>query len=714
MARLSQPAASLWSKGQMESSMFAMRPRVGVCWLWFALAGCDGKIISSVGGQMGSNPDGPGAGPPTAECVLDADPGLVVIRRLNRVEYDNTVRDLLGDSSHPARDFPPDTFGEDFDNNGALLSTSPAHVEKYALAAEKLALDVLQRDGAVTTSSGGGQRVLGNAATSNSGVLYGTTSWNLWGNANDGSLARLSAPFNLPAGDSVFAVHAFGEQAGSDPVRMRMLLDGAELSLVDVTAVAASPQLYTAKVSVSTAGMHTLGVEFVNDYYDPASHADRNLIIDWLEVDPPSGATPASHVLTCDPSSASCVRDIATRFGRRAWRRPLSAEEIDGLVAVADAAKAQGETPSGAIGWMIQAVLLSPSFMFRVELDDAPGIHPLSDHELAARLSYALWASMPDPELSDLADRGQLRGTLDAEVTRMLADGKAAGFVHQFAGNWLRTNQLDGFTPSSTLFPAWNDGLRTSMQQQSEAVFADALSSGRSAQDLLGADFTYVNDALATLEGITPPGTTALSRVAVPHGDLRGSLLGLPGVLSSSSVSSRTSLVRRGKLVLSQFLCSAPPPPPADLAAAINAQAAATGESQRAQSASRLSNARCAACHGIMDPIGYGLENFDAIGEWRTLDTDGSQIDPSGRLDATHTFSTPRELLTLLQADARYPGCFTEKLLAYALGRSGFPVDRCAAAHLTHDVGARGFHVSDLVHAIVTHPLFGMRRMEAP
>lgn len=664
----------------------------------FALAACEGAIVlpTPLTGPDGVTPaPGPDAPPPCTAAEL-AEPGRVTMRRLNRFEYDATVRDLLGDVTHPAKDFPADDFGRGYDNLGEVLSTSPLLVEKWQVAAEKLTTALLDAE----VVAGQSTRVAADTMTASTGVAEAGGGWNLFSN---GTLST-TVSF-VTTGTFTLRVNAYEQHAGPDFARMRLLLDGVNLLEVDVPATAAAPGTYSVQRSV-TQGSHTVGVEFLNDYYQPP--ADRNLVVAFVEVQKPGSVTSPANakLLTCDPASGdACIREVLARFARKAWRRPISTAEGDKLAAFVTLAKSEGDDVRTGLSLAVQAILLSPNFVYRPELGISAQITALSPHQLATRLSYFLWGSMPDDELAQLADDGTLVARLEPQVKRMLADPKASALVSQFAGSWLWSRAV---ADKTNLAPA----LKDAEQQEVQRFFEVFLTEDRSALELLGADFTFVNDALAGHYGLPAPMSTSLKRVTV-DGTQRGSLLGHGAMLTVTSHDYRTAPVKRGKWVLSQLLCAEPPPPPPGIPAFMPVDTGAT-KSLREQMEAHRTNPMCAACHASMDPLGFGLENYDHQGRWRTTDEAGFAIDSSGKLPDGRTFDGPQQLAALLHDDARFPRCLSEQLFIFGLGRDVTHQDRCGVDALAQTFAAKGHRLPELIGALVQSPAFTMRRGEAP
>src|SRR4051812_24096865 len=369
------------------------------------------------------------------------DPGRVTLHRLNNAEYNNTVRDLLGTALQPANDFPADDRGFGFDNVADVLRLSPLALELYEGAAETLIADTL----ATTTSSSTQMfEVMTDASTGN--AQQG--GWLFFSNGT--ASITVQAPL---AGKYDVAIRAYGQQAGTEPAQLSIEVPGAMPIIVDVTATASAPAVYTRSVTLP-AGTSMIAVSFINDAYDAATMADRNLWVDYVSVTGPTdapqiGGERRKRLLLCDAlDDRGCQRDILASFAKRAWRRPPTDDEINQLLALVDLALAQGDTPEAGIRLALQRVLVSPHFVFRVEVDPEPGSltpRPLTGWELATRLSYFLWSSMPDDELFAAAESGKLvddPAELQRQAERMLDDPKAIALTDNFAGQWLFTRAL--------------------------------------------------------------------------------------------------------------------------------------------------------------------------------------------------------------------------------------------------------------------------------
>jgi hypothetical protein len=636
------------------------------------------------------------------------DPGRLTIRRLNRFEYNNTVRDLLDDATKPADDFPADDFGHGFNNLSDVLSTAPVLVEKYDRAAQALAAAVVERE----ASQGQGQttRIEAESAVKSTGAVDGPF-WNLYSNGTISSSVNF-----VSSGMHTFNVRAGQSKAGSEDAQMTLSLDGKNIGTFTVSALRSAPATFTAQ-SMVTAGSHRVEIEFINDYF--AAPDDRNLYVDWFEVQRPGSTINVANakVMVCDPvaQGATCVRTILTNFGRKAWRRPLTQAEVARYELVFTKAQGEQEPVKSALTMALGAMLLSPNFLYRVELDPAPTSlepHPVSAHELAARLSYFLWASTPDDALSRAADDGSLLqpGAAEMQVERMLKDAKAKTLVTQFGGQWLWSNQVEEAAPSASIYANVTAATKSAMRQQTEALVDHYLTNDESALDLLGAPFTYLNDTLADHYGLPKPGSTTMQRVNLGSAEERGSLLGNGGILTVTSFPTRTSPVKRGAWVLSNVLCQEPPAPPPGVEALPIPSNPTSSLRERVEA--HRNKPMCSGCHSLMDPIGFGLESFDGVGRMRTMDTGGFPIDASGTLPTGQAFNGPKELTHLLKGDARVPHCMTEKMFTYGLGRPPTKEETCQIDGITHDFAQRGHRLAGLVKAIVGSRMFTHRRGE--
>jgi hypothetical protein len=536
-------------------------------------------------------------GPPT--------PGRVTLRRLNRAEYNNTIRDLVGVALSPANDFPVDDSGDGFDTNADVLSVSPILIEKYLSAAEAIV----------------------DAAAKN------PTVWQ-----------RLTHP---PLEDFIPFV-----LRGSPPLRADAV-KGQRFEPADDAAIA-----HTAEI-------------------------DRTIY-------------------------------ALQAFADRAFRRPVTHVEMGRLMRFVETALANGDGVGAGFKLALTAVLVSPHFLFRVEIDppDEPGSdRRLTDFELATRLSYFLWSSMPDEELFRLAARGKLGDTrvLVSQVRRMLRDPKSRTLAENFAGQWLQTRALAEATRAPTRFPGFDDDLRWAMRQETELFFDHIAREDRSVLDLLTGEYTFVNECLARHYGIPGIEGGHFRRVSL-SGTGRAGVLTHASVLTVTSGPTRTSPVRRGKWVLENILGTSvsSPPPGVDGLKDVGIRQASTLREQLNQHRSR---AECASCHASIDPIGFGLENFDAVGAWRNRD-ENVAVDASGTLPDGRKFRGPTELLAILAKNPDdFVRCLSAKLLNYALGRSLRPTDRTTLDRIVRQDARNSYKFSSLVIALVRSDPFQKRHV---
>ena len=632
------------------------------------------------------------------------DPGRVTLHRLNRAEYNNTVHDLLGTSLRPADDFPSDDRGYGFDNVADSLTLSPLQVELYDRAAESLIEDAFNTTIPSTRQRGELETIGGTVGGADG------EGWLFYSNGT------ATVPIDVKtAGTYRISVRAGEQHAGPDFSKMTVRVGSNPVQTYDVSAPRTMPAVYEVQQTLAV-GAQNVVVAFTNDYY--MNGEDRNLWVDYVEVTGPIGATlpdtgKRDRIVICDPDADGCIAKILRAFARRAWRRVPTDAEIDKLVELA--AVADGEPAETKLKLALRGVLVSPSFVFRVELDKDPGTrvpHAVSDFELASRLSYFVWSSMPDDTLLDLAEAGKLHGDLAAQLDRMLADPKAAAFADNFAGQWLFTRALGDHVPDYATYPDYDAQLEAAMRAETQRYFRAFLEENLPMDQFLVGDFTYVNDRLAKHYGLPLPGSNDLVRVSLA-GTERLGLLTQGSVLTVTSHPRRTSPVKRGKWLLDQILCAPPPQPPPGVEGLIETEMqSGTEMTVRQRLEKHRENEYCASCHNTIDPLGFGLENFDGIGAWRTkegnLDVDASGVLPDGK-----TFKNARELAQILAADPRVYRCMVEKLYTYALGKP--PVSNDARDHideLTIDFVERGYSLRALVRSIVLHTAFRDRRGE--
>jgi len=650
------------------------------------------------------------------------DPGRVTIHRLNKTEYNNTIRDLIGVDFHPADDFPADDTGYGFDNIADVLSMSPLLAEKYLSAAN----DIL--DKAILTPGPARKTVVKfpvdklEPSHDTANAKLGAPGWILYTPGSVGT--RIELPVG---GEYEIRVKAMGDQAGGEPVGMAIKLDGEMLRKFDVPNSRDNPQAYPVRATAQF-GSHNLAIAFTNP--PPDRSVKRRLIVDSVEVEGPFSTKPLplpppselqKRIIFCMPgkdgTEEQCAKKILEHFAARAFRRPVPADEAETIVKLFRISRQQGDGFEKSIKFACSAVLVSPQFLYRIEMDPAANHQktaPITDYELATRLSYFLWSSMPDDELFSLAGAGRLRqpGVIEQQIKRMLASSKANTLIDDFGGQWLELRNLDDVSPDASKFPNFDGRLRAAMKKEFELFFAGIIHEDRSVLDFLDADYTYANERLAKYYGISGVTGDEFRKVSLA-GTHRGGVLTMGGVLTVISMPTRTSPARRGKFVLDQILGTPPPPPPPDVPS-FKANAF-LGKSMTLRQRFELHRAdpTCASCHKRMDPIGFAMENFDAVGAWRTMDG-GLPIDANATLPGNIQINGPDSLRQLLLAKKdQFVRSLVEKMITYGLGRGIDPSDRATVDDICDDVAAHGYRFSSMIESIVKSDAFQKRRTNA-
>jgi len=653
-----------------------------------------------------------------AEALLPPDPGRVTARRLNRTEYNNTVRDLLDVDFNASENFPADDVGHGFDNIGDVLSVSPVHLERYLDAAEGIAERAvvlkLPKPPERTTFSiflepGGYGSEDGTRPVTN-------------------AIPELFVRHTLKeAGLYRFRVRAGASNAPvGEPVRLTLRVGEREVLSASVTNSPKKWETFEVELELP-AGEHRFSAGWANR---ETNVVGQTLYINEFKVvGPKDTRTPFMRRFdTIAPEAGEDQRaeDLVQWFLTRAFRRTPTTEEKTryGKVFAAGRTAAEG-VMEGGMQDLIRAALVSPKFLFRVELDSQPQAatpQPLDDFQLASRLSYFLWSTMPDEELLNLASKQELGTKLDAQVQRMLRDPKSVALVENFGLQWLQIQRLATFQPDSKLFPAFNEGLRKAMLRETELFLEEIIREDRSLLDLVDADFTYVNRPLAKHYGIEDaafPGggggerrgnrrrSDEFVRVTLPDRQ-RGGLLTQASILTTTSNPTRTSPVKRGKWVLEQILGTPPPPAPPNVPA-LESQKELSGTLRQRMEQHR-SNPACANCHRQMDALGFAFENFDAIGRFRDRDADGA-IDPAGTLPDGQSFQGSADLRLILRDKKELVARnLAEKLLTYSLGRGLEYYDERSLRKILADVARSEYRFSSLVVSIVQSDPFRLRR----
>lgn len=686
-----------------------------------------------------------------ADLHAKPDPGRVTMRRLNRREYKNTIRDLVGVDFDPTEDFPADDVGHGFDNIGDVLTLSPILMERYLSAAESIAARAIvpnppppiqrhlstrySEPASANVPMEGNYRVLSTDGKSGveTGPIHTPYQWQA-----DGEYIFRAKVYAAPQDPPLQAVILVNGSALPDPskpdelVKIAGTLPGPARVLATIAVKASKPE-DAQIVEVRLPPLNGRERMIVGVMKPADGQPSGKLYVEYLALEGPLDMRPASHrqllSATGNKPTAEKTREVLTRLLRRAYRRPATSTEIERVATLVDGAVSRGESWEAAIQTALQAILCSPKFLFRPELDDrpqSPDAQPLDDYQVAARLSYFLWSTMPDDELFALAEKGQLKAQLDAQVQRMLHDPKSQALVNSFATQWLQIQRIESFSPDAKLFPQFNADLRKAMVSETTLFVQSVVSEDNSILTLLDADYTFLNEPLARHYGIADthgnwvnqkierPGGQPLrgpefKRVSL-QGRSRGGLLTHASVLAVTSNPTRTSPVKRGRWVLEQLLGAPPPPPPPNVPELPQDEKSVATGSLRERLETHRKNPSCANCHAKMDPIGFALENYDAVGAFR--DKDGAfAIDTAGEFADGRKVNGPDDLKAiLLEKKEDFCRCLTEKLLTYALGRGLEYYDRRAVDQIVTAVANDDYRFSSLVVQIVRSDPFLNRR----
>ena len=670
------------------------------------------------------------------------------VHRLNRAEYTNAVRDLLALEVDGRSLLPADDSGYGFDNIGDVLTVSPGLMARYMSAAAKIS-----------------RRAVGDPSLRPGTTMYKTSPLLLQeGRMSEdlpfGSRGGLAVRHYFPLdGEYLFKLSL--ERPLNQPVsgtghKLEFRLDHGLVKLFDFDtdeykragSGAGVGGLLNIRLPVK-AGTRLVSASFIGSLdhsipYDARppnppvasfqySRVPINPIVFSIQVvGPYNGEVPVDNedarsrqtIFICQPETPAneepCARDILLGLSRRAFRRPVTDADVEPLMASYRAGYEDEGGFDAGIKWAVEALLVSPEFLLRVEhhpSDVVPGTpYRLSDIDLASRLSFFLWSSIPDEELLTLAENGALSDpvVLDQQVRRMLDDPRSSALTANFAGQWLYLRNLRTAAPNGALFPTFDDNLREAFRRETELFFDSQLREDRSVLELLSADYTYLNDRLARHYGIPDVYGSHYRRIEYPD-DRRAGLLGHGGILMVTSHPNRTSPVVRGKWLLENFLGSPPPPPPPNIPALAENDEGHEPTTVRQRMEQHRANPICAACHAKMDPLGFALENFDAVGQWREVDSQaGAPIDPSGTLPDGSPFTSPAEFRSALLAEpwrSEFLMTVTEKLLTYAIGRGLDYYDAPAVRGIAREIDATGATWSSLVRGIVESAPFQMRRM---
>ena len=670
-------------------------------------------------------------------------PGRPTLHRLNRAEYRNAIRDLLALDIDPASLLPPDGAAYGFDNNADALSMSPALTERYLGAAGKISQMALGH-------------VRGAAAPE---TIFVPTDRNQGSRFSEeqpwGSRGGLVTRYYFPV-DGEYQFELKLNESGADggivgltaePQQLDLSIDGARvwtstLGGPEVANVRGQERGEKIKDALKfhlpvKAGSHLVQVyfvqkttAFVEDLFDPYLRRDPYRAtngepgVSSVTIVAPNTAARAEspsrrQLLICQPASSSeefrCASKIIASFARRAYRRPVAEEDLQ----VPFARYRDGAIRNGfesGLELAIRSILVSPNFLFRFEGQPesaAPNTaYRITDVELASRLSFFLWSSVPDEELLHVAEKKTLHNpeVLERQVQRMLADPRSSALVSNFGGQWLHTRNVAGFRPSPELLFHFDDNLRQAFERETDLFFESIIREDRSVLDMLDADYTFLNERLAKHYGIPGVYGERFRRVSLPPDSVRRGLLGQGSILTDTSRANRTSPVIRGKWILENVFGAAPPSPPANVPDLKEERDPAKILPMREQMAKHRANPGCAGCHAQMDELGFALENFDAIGEWRDVDAAGSPIDASAKLPDGTAFTGAVGLRHVLRGHSDdFLTSVTEKLLTYALGRGLEAADAPAVRRVKRDAARVNYSFSSLIQGIVTSTPFQMR-----
>ena len=684
-------------------------------------------------------------------AAKDPNPGRRTFQRLNRAEYRRSVRDLLSIDVDVAAFLPPDTISHGFDNIADVQTLSPTLMEGYLRAASRISRDAV------------GDPDAGPSDTTYKVARTASQMRHVEG-APFGTRGGVSVIHNFPAdGEYVFKMMLHGEPTGrlfgspnAEGEQIEVSIDGERVALLNIDPFISESDptglnLQTVRLAVR-AGPHRVSAAFiqrfagpVDDVIAPIEHtlADSQIGVAYgittlphlrdLSVSGPYSVTGVSdtptrrRIFTCRPTSLdgemACATEIISRLATRAYRRPVTDADLDGLMGFYEHAAVEGDFEPG-VRAALRAMLASPHFVFRLE--QAPsGVRAGQNYrvtglELASRLSFFLWGTAPDDELVARAGAGRFDdgaledGVLEREASRMLADPRAEALGTRFAALWLRLQDLDRLFPDALRYPQYDKTLADSMRRETELFFAHIVREDRSVLELLTADYTFVNERLAQHYGIPNVAGHRFRRVMLTDENRRG-LLGHGSVLASTSFADRTSPVNRGKWVLEVLLGSPPPPPPPNVPD-FEDTAAVSGErrlSVRERMEQHRSSPACASCHRVIDPIGLSLEQFDVTGKWRIKDN-GVPIDASSELYDGTPLDGPADLReALLNKTDTLVTTFTENLMAYALGRRIEYYDMPTIRSIVRDAKTQDYRISSFILGIVTSDAFQMSRADS-
>ena len=692
-----------------------------------------------------------------ADRMAKPDPGRVTVRRLNKVEYKNTVRDLLGVDFNPTENFPADDVGHGFDNIGDVLTMSPLLMERYLEAAEAIATRVILLDPPPPSKRyQGGSRLepRHDDVPDERYRLLDPTATEAW---KSGPFTTGATYFKIyPDVEIVYHATLYAETDSDTSVEVVLFIQGdkleeltppeklARLVGIDPTVDNNIKVLKAFEITAreeekrQTIEFHITGIPNIEKVgiamlKPTEDEPDAKLQIRSLWSEGPLDTRPDSHfeILACTPdiSQAAQTREVLTRLLRRGYRRPPTENEVEQLTQFVASRQADGALWEAGIQEAIKVILCSPKFLFRLELDDRPQLsepYSIDEFQLASRLSYFIWSSMPDDELLELAERKQLTANLESQVKRMLADPKASELGRNFGTQWLQIQRLITAAPDLEQFPTFTGSLRLAMLKETELFLESIFREDRSVLDLIDADYTFLNQTLANHYGIVDTqGNWRGQKNIIPGGEAikgrsfrrvklqsasRGGVLSHASVLTVTSNPTRTSPVKRGRWVLEQILGTPPPPPPPDVPELEEEGEVVHGSTLRERLEQHRADPACANCHAKMDPIGFALENYNAIGAFRWKDGE-LDIDTTAELpDGTVLHGAADLKQVVKDRKQQFLRCLTEKMLTYALGRGLEYYDRSTIDRIVTQLEAGGYRSSVMITEIVKSNPFRLRR----
>jgi cytochrome c551/c552 len=677
-------------------------------------------------------------------AAANPNPGRATLHRLNRTEYANAIKDILGLDIDAAALLPNDDESYGFDNIADVLKTSPILIERYMSASWNISRL------AVGDPAMGADTTVYRAKPDLSqddhleGLPLGTR----------GGL-KFTHNFQLD-GDYIFRVRMW--RATTDIIRglkypneVEYSIDGVRAGLVRIggradervseenSGLSATEldQRLTLKIPVK-AGPHEVAITFLkktaaqeDDILEPFLRSNVDPVgyqgqtsVDRVSIEGPLNPTGVSEtpsrkrIFVCRPGNGvdevSCAKRILGNLARKSYRRPITEKDTEQLLTFFQKGKNEGKTFDAGIEAGIQLILASPEFLFRFEPDPANvavnTVYRVNDLELASRLSFFLWSTIPDDQLINLAAQGRLKDpvVLEQQVKRMLADPKAHSLTDNFAGQWLFLRNLKSLNPDFETFPDFDDNLRQSMRRETEMFFESIMREDRSVMDFMNGDYTFVNERLARHYGIKGIYGESFRRVPVTDENRRG-ILGQASILAVTSVPTRTSPVQRGKWILTNVLGTPPPAPPPNVPALKTSAESGKPSSLRERMEAHRANPYCAACHKVMDPLGFALENFDATGQWRDTD-EGAKINPSGVMFEGSKVNNPADLRKALTARPEvFAGVFTEKLMTYALGRGIEYYDMPTIRAILREAAKNDYRFSSILMGVIKSAPFQMK-----